>query len=172
MDQEERFVETTYLVIGSRPLRMDSRMAHRADGSRQFPAFAPEVCLAALRHFYDSYRTNLWTTEGFRDAYNVRAGWWVARDWYRSRSYCTYGRKLQDGLDLVANVEQPNHTARVGASRVLRPRLRTDEGAGDRADGGRTFLARQFGPMKLGLKWNFPRTSEFLERGYRRTGRY
>jgi hypothetical protein len=30
-----------------------------------------------LRHFYDAYGTNLWTTEGFRDAYNIRAHWWA-----------------------------------------------------------------------------------------------
>jgi hypothetical protein len=39
--------------------------------------FAPEVCLSALRHFYEAYTTNLWTTEGFRDAYNIRAHWWA-----------------------------------------------------------------------------------------------
>ncbi len=38
--------------------------------------FAPEVCLPALRHFYSHYGTNLWTNLGFRDAYNVKAGWW------------------------------------------------------------------------------------------------
>lgn len=38
--------------------------------------FAPDICMAALRHFYDTYVTNLWTTEGFRDAYNIRANWW------------------------------------------------------------------------------------------------
>lgn len=52
----------------------DGTIAPTAAGS-SLP-FAPDICLAALRHFYDSYRTNLWTTEGFRDAYNVRAGWW------------------------------------------------------------------------------------------------
>jgi hypothetical protein len=37
------------------------------------------ACITALRHFYDAYSANLWTTEGFRDAYNVRAHWF-ARD--------------------------------------------------------------------------------------------
>jgi hypothetical protein len=41
--------------------------------------FAPEICLPTLRHIYDAYGTNLWTTEGFRDAYNIRAHWF-ARD--------------------------------------------------------------------------------------------
>ena len=39
--------------------------------------FAPEACLAALRHLYDTYHADLWTTEGFRDAYNVRAHWFA-----------------------------------------------------------------------------------------------
>jgi hypothetical protein len=41
--------------------------------------FAPEACLGTLRHLYEAYGTNLWTTEGFRDAYNIRAHWF-ARD--------------------------------------------------------------------------------------------
>jgi len=68
---------TTYLGYWARGAPNgfeDGTIAPTAAGS-SLP-FAPEVCLAALRHFYDSYRTNLWTTEGFRDAYNVRAGWW------------------------------------------------------------------------------------------------
>lgn len=40
--------------------------------------FAPEVCLPALRHLYDRYRTNLWCSYGFRDAFNLTAGWWDA----------------------------------------------------------------------------------------------
>lgn len=38
--------------------------------------FAPEICLPTLRHFYDQYRTNLWTGYGFRDAFNLTANWW------------------------------------------------------------------------------------------------
>ncbi len=68
---------TTYLGYRARGAPNgfeDGTIAPTAAGS-SLP-FAPDVCLAALRHFYDSYRTNLWTTEGFRDAYNVRANWW------------------------------------------------------------------------------------------------
>jgi hypothetical protein len=38
--------------------------------------FAPEVCLPTLRHFYDQYRTNIWTPYGFCDAFNLTANWW------------------------------------------------------------------------------------------------
>ena len=33
--------------------------------------FAPEVCLPTIRHMYDTYTNLLWTTEGFRDSFNV-----------------------------------------------------------------------------------------------------
>jgi hypothetical protein len=38
--------------------------------------FAPEICLPTLRHFYDRYRSDLWTRYGFGDAFNLTAGWW------------------------------------------------------------------------------------------------
>lgn len=38
--------------------------------------FTPEYSLCALRTLYELYRTNLWTHYGFRDAFNLRAGWW------------------------------------------------------------------------------------------------
>ncbi|HTB82267.1 MAG TPA: glucoamylase family protein, partial [Candidatus Sulfotelmatobacter sp.] len=33
--------------------------------------FAPEACLPAIRHLYDTYTNQLWTTEGFRDSFNI-----------------------------------------------------------------------------------------------------
>lgn len=39
-------------------------------------AFAPEICVPTLRHLYERYRANLWTGYGFRDAFNLRVGWW------------------------------------------------------------------------------------------------
>ena len=38
--------------------------------------FAPEICLPTLRHFSDQYRTNIWTSYGFCDAFNLTANWW------------------------------------------------------------------------------------------------
>jgi len=38
--------------------------------------FAPEVCLPALRHMYDSFSASLWTRYGFRDAFNLTKNWW------------------------------------------------------------------------------------------------
>lgn len=41
-------------------------------------AFAPEICVPTLRNFYDQFRTNIWTSYGFCDAFNLGANWWDA----------------------------------------------------------------------------------------------
>ncbi|MEW6158890.1 MAG: glucoamylase family protein, partial [Verrucomicrobiota bacterium] len=56
------------------PFNDDGTIAPTAPGG-SLP-FAPEVCLPALRYLYDTYRTNLWTGYGFRDAFNLVANWW------------------------------------------------------------------------------------------------
>ena len=38
--------------------------------------FAPEICIPALRHFYDNYKLQIWTSYGFRDAFNLTQNWW------------------------------------------------------------------------------------------------
>jgi hypothetical protein len=38
-------------------------------------AFAPEACVPALRNFYKSFRTRIWTQYGFRDAFNLVQQW-------------------------------------------------------------------------------------------------
>ena len=54
----------------------DGTIAPTAAGSSI--AFTPEYSLPALRCFYDQFRTNLWTSYGFRDAFNLRANWWAS----------------------------------------------------------------------------------------------
>lgn len=39
--------------------------------------FAPEICLPTLRHFYDAYKSQLWGSYGFRDAFNLQKNWWA-----------------------------------------------------------------------------------------------
>ncbi|MHB9008979.1 MAG: glucoamylase family protein, partial [Limisphaerales bacterium] len=56
------------------PQNDDGTLAPTAVGGSV--AFAPEICVPTLRHLYDHYRTNLWTGYGFRDAFNLRVGWW------------------------------------------------------------------------------------------------
>jgi hypothetical protein len=38
--------------------------------------FAPEICIPTLRYMYNTYRTQLWTPYGFRDAFNLTKNWW------------------------------------------------------------------------------------------------
>lgn len=40
-------------------------------------AFTPEISIAALRHFYDQYRPDIWTSYGFCDAFNPGLNWWA-----------------------------------------------------------------------------------------------
>jgi len=39
-------------------------------------AFAPEVVVPALHHMYDTYGAQLWSTYGFKDAFNLTRNWW------------------------------------------------------------------------------------------------
>ena len=39
--------------------------------------FTPNESLVALRHMYDTYRTQLWYRYGFKDAYNPARGWFA-----------------------------------------------------------------------------------------------
>jgi hypothetical protein len=38
--------------------------------------FAPDYCLPTLRAFYSRFRSRIWTAYGFRDAFNIGAGWY------------------------------------------------------------------------------------------------
>lgn len=42
--------------------------------------FAPEACVPALRHLYDTYGASLWSDYGYCDAFNVTANRWFAPD--------------------------------------------------------------------------------------------
>lgn len=40
-------------------------------------AFAPEIVVPTLHHFYDAYPAQLWGPYGFRDAFNRTLNWWA-----------------------------------------------------------------------------------------------
>lgn len=42
--------------------------------------FAPEACVPALRHLYDTYGTAIWSDYGYCDAFNITAGRWFDPD--------------------------------------------------------------------------------------------
>jgi hypothetical protein len=42
--------------------------------------FAPEICIPAVHHLYDSYLAKIWSDYGFCDAFNITAGNWFDPD--------------------------------------------------------------------------------------------
>jgi hypothetical protein len=67
---------TGYAARGAPPAENDDgTIAPTAAGGSM--AFAPEYALPALRQFY-SYRRNIWTAYGFRDAFNLGQQWYAA----------------------------------------------------------------------------------------------
>ena len=65
-----------YRARGAPPAeRDDGTIAPTAPGG-SFP-FTPEESLAALRHMYKTYRTQIWGPYGFKDAFNPSANWFA-----------------------------------------------------------------------------------------------
>lgn len=64
-----------YMARGAPPPENDDGTLAPTAAGGSLP-FAPEVCLPALRHFYEAWRERLWTPFGFRDAFNLTAEWW------------------------------------------------------------------------------------------------
>jgi|GEM_PF-463085 len=66
---------TGYTARGLPPAGFDDgTIAPTAAGGSM--CFTPEYSLPTLEAFYSSYRTNIWTGNGFRDAFNLGLGWW------------------------------------------------------------------------------------------------
>jgi len=86
--------------------------------------FAPGVCIPALHHLYDTYGPQLWSTYGFKDAFNLAVNWWatdyigidegpiiVMIENYRNQS--VWNRFMQNpdvqrGLERAGFVSSPN----------------------------------------------------------------
>jgi hypothetical protein len=63
-----------YLARGAPPAyHDDGTITPTASGGSI--AFTPQESLAALRHMYDTYRTQLWGRYGFKDAFNPSKDW-------------------------------------------------------------------------------------------------
>jgi hypothetical protein len=64
-----------YVARGAPPAQNDDgTIAPTAVGGSM--PFTPEYSVPALRNLYSSYRTNLWTAYGFRDAFNLGQSWY------------------------------------------------------------------------------------------------
>ncbi len=66
---------TGYTARGLPPAGFDDgTIAPTAAGGSM--CFTPEYSLPTLEAFYSLYRTDIWTENGFRDAFNLGLGWW------------------------------------------------------------------------------------------------
>jgi len=64
-----------YEAHGAPPaLNDDGTIAPTAPGGAM--AFTPEYSLPTLEYLYSNFRTNLWTANGFRDAFNLSLSWY------------------------------------------------------------------------------------------------
>ncbi len=64
-----------YKVYGILPNGADDGTIAPTAAGGSIP-FAPEYSLPTLRYFYSHYRPRIWTAYGFRDAFNLGAGWY------------------------------------------------------------------------------------------------
>ncbi|MBN2356299.1 T9SS type A sorting domain-containing protein, partial [candidate division KSB1 bacterium] len=66
---------TGYKARGAPPAQNDDgTIAPTAAGGSI--VFTPEYSIPLLRNLYDTYRSQLWTQYGFRDAFNLTVNWW------------------------------------------------------------------------------------------------
>lgn len=64
-----------YAARGAPPAQNDDGTIAPTAAASSIP-FTPQESIAAMRHMYDTYRTQLWTKYGFRDAFNLNVNWW------------------------------------------------------------------------------------------------
>ena len=72
-------IPSSYRARGAPPAQSDDGTVTPAAAGGSF-AFTPHESLAALRHMYDAYRTQIWGPYGFKDAFNPSRAW-VATDY-------------------------------------------------------------------------------------------
>ena len=123
-------IPASYIARGAPPvLNDDGTVAPTAPGGSM--VFTPRQSLAALRHMYDVYRTQLWGPYGFKDAFNPSANWFSnhylgidqgpivlmienarsGRIWEVSMRSPSIHRALQQAGFVPANVDEKTRTA-------------------------------------------------------------
>ena len=66
-----------YLAHGAPPGQNDNGTITPTAAAASI-AFAPEIVIPTLHHFYDSYPGQLWGAYGFKDAFNLGQNWWAS----------------------------------------------------------------------------------------------
>ena len=64
-----------YLAHGAPPGQNDNGTITPTAAASSI-AFAPEIVIPTLHHFYDSYQSQLWGPYGFKDAFHLGQDWW------------------------------------------------------------------------------------------------
>lgn len=64
-----------YIAHGAPPAQNDNGTITPTAAASSIP-FAPEIVIPALHHMYDTYGANLWSTYGFKDAFNPGMSWY------------------------------------------------------------------------------------------------
>lgn len=64
-----------YTARGAPPAQNDDGTIAPTAAAGSLP-FAGDVSLPALRYMYAQYRPSVWSSYGFRDAFNLQASWW------------------------------------------------------------------------------------------------
>ena len=65
-----------YIAHGAPPAQNDNGTITPTAAASSIP-FAPEIVIPALHHMYDTYGANLWSTYGFKDAFNPTLNWYA-----------------------------------------------------------------------------------------------
>lgn len=65
-----------YLAHGAPPPQSDNGTITPTAAASSI-AFAPDLVIPTLHFMYDSYQSQLWSTYGFKDAFNLTVAWWA-----------------------------------------------------------------------------------------------
>src|SRR6266498_1543862 len=76
LDISTRMSGSTYSARGAPPPERDDGTITPTAAGGSF-AFTPHESLAALRHMYATYRTQIWGLYGFKDAFNPSMKWFA-----------------------------------------------------------------------------------------------
>ena len=64
-----------YRARGAPPLQLDDGTITPTAPASSI-AFAPEICIPAMRNIYNTYNVSVWGPYGFSDGFNLSKGWW------------------------------------------------------------------------------------------------
>jgi hypothetical protein len=68
-----------YRARGAPPLQLDDGTITPTAPASSI-AFAPEICIPAMRNIYNAYHTQTWSSYGFSDGFNLTKNWWDTDD--------------------------------------------------------------------------------------------